>query len=327
MIIKRINGLSFAMMFVFSMTFLLMFIMGGMNVLGATVSGEAAPNTNSTPIGKYTSGSGEAVVLMYHHIATDEEIESGIYDGNNAIIGESQYDEEMKYLADNGYTTLLASELATILENGLDMPEKAVVITFDDGYESNYTRAYPIMQKYNLKMSIGIVVKSTEDLALNITNDTDDISLGLPHVTFEQCREMVASGLVEIGSHSYDGHIYVDTDAEGTQDKFFIARMWLEDEGRIETYQEYVDRITYDVSKSKLLLEQELGVEIKYFVYPYGVTNDVMVGVLERAGYNIAITTKSGFVTSDDVENMFKLNRKNVNQGITLMQYMDLLPE
>lgn len=327
MVVKRINLLSLVMMFIFSITFLLVFVMGGMNVYGAMVSGEAAPNTVTAPIGKYASGSGEAVVLMYHHIATDEEIDSGIYDGNNAIVGESQYEEEMKYLAENGYTTLLVSELAAILENGLDMPEKAVVITFDDGYESNYTRAYPIMEKYNLKMTIGIVVKSTEDLEYDIANEASDISLGLPHVTFEQCREMIASGLVEIGSHSYDGHIYVDIDAEGTQGKFFVARMWLEDEGRIETYQEYVDRITYDVSKSKLMLEQELGVEIKYFVYPYGTTNDVMVGVLERAGYSIAITTKSGFVTSDDVENMFKINRKNVNQGITLMQFMDLLPE
>ena len=98
--------------------------------------------------------------------------QAGTYAGtgdadNNAIIDVDKFEEQMKWLYDNGYNTLLASEVMEYYTSGEPFPEKSVVITFDDGYESNYVYAYPLLQKYGLKANISIIVKPTEDRELN----------------------------------------------------------------------------------------------------------------------------------------------------------------
>ena len=95
----------------------------------------------------YFFGGTRTTVLMYHHIVSEEELQAK-WIGNNAVISDVQFEEEMKYLHDEGYTTLLPSEVARMYEVGEALPEQCVVVTFDDGYESNYLLALPILQKY-----------------------------------------------------------------------------------------------------------------------------------------------------------------------------------
>lgn len=259
-----------------------------------------------------------AVVLMYHHIVPDDEL-SGDNIGNNAIISYSQFAEEMQYLADNGYHTFTMSEVAGIIENKLPFPEKTVIITFDDGYASNYTLAYPLLRDYGLKATIAVVVVSS----LNASEPGGAALQNIPHLTFAEMREMDASGLVEIGSHSYDGHGLIRINQGGKQGKFFVDKAWLPYESRMEEQNEYVDRIRQDLRFSKLVLEAELGHKVNYFAYPYGVYNSAVSQALADGGFLIAVTTTKG--TIDNGSDIFKLNRRNVDQGIGLDEYAKLL--
>lgn len=118
-------------------------------------------------------------VLMYHSI--------GESNGNPIIMPETQFDEEMRYIKEQGYTTLTLKELYDYFENDIPVPDKSVVITLDDGYANNYTLAYPVLKKYGLKAVI-FVITSTIDKNPNC-------------LTSFQIKELDNAG-IEIESHT-----------------------------------------------------------------------------------------------------------------------------
>jgi len=93
----------------------------------------------------------------------------------------------MKYIKDNGYTTLTLKELYDYFENKTPVPDKSVVITLDDGYEDNYTAAFPILKKYDLKATVFVITSQTDKNAAYLTS--------------AQIKEMDAAG-VQIESHT-----------------------------------------------------------------------------------------------------------------------------
>lgn len=118
-------------------------------------------------------------VLMYHSIDYEK--------GNELRVPKEKFKEQMQYLKDNGYTTLTFDELYSFLVNNKPIPEKSVVITFDDGYEDNYLNAYPILKEFGFNATIFI-----------ITNTIDNEKVFL---TSTQLKEMEENGIA-IESHT-----------------------------------------------------------------------------------------------------------------------------
>lgn len=116
-------------------------------------------------------------VLMYHVIG----------DGpNDLFVSERDFRQQMEFLVRAGYRSITATQYVEALKRGASVPEKAVVITFDDGYEDLYTRAFTIMKQLGL-VGVAFVCSQT---------------VGKPHhVTWEQLKEMVTAGW-EVGCHS-----------------------------------------------------------------------------------------------------------------------------
>ena len=97
------------------------------------------------------------------------------------------FDWQMKYLVDHGYHTITPDELYSYLAGTGTLPDRPVLITFDDGYVDNYTQAYPILKKYNLKATIFVV--------------TGFLSKRKGYLTWDQLREMEQHG-ISIQSHT-----------------------------------------------------------------------------------------------------------------------------
>jgi peptidoglycan/xylan/chitin deacetylase (PgdA/CDA1 family) len=91
-------------------------------------------------------------VLMYHSINTNSR--------NNLIITLREFEKQIKWLKENEFTSLSLPELYSILTTGKNVPLKPIVLTFDDGYEDNYTKAYPILKKYNFKATIFLITNT-----------------------------------------------------------------------------------------------------------------------------------------------------------------------
>ena len=131
-------------------------------------------------------------ILMYHNLTNDPSAVTSM-----TITGE-RFQEDMEYLEYNGYTPLLSADLINIRAGKEAMPERPVMITFDDGYRSNYDIAYPILQKTGMKAVIALIGKSIR------ANDNTEANRFF--LKWNEAAEMADSGLVELGSHTYNLH-------------------------------------------------------------------------------------------------------------------------
>jgi peptidoglycan/xylan/chitin deacetylase (PgdA/CDA1 family) len=118
-------------------------------------------------------------VIMYHSIDYEE--------GNELRVPKEKFREQMKYLKDNGYTTLTMGELYNFMTSNKPIPEKSIVLTFDDGYKDNYENAYPILKEFGLKGTVFII--------------TNCIDKDKGFLTSKELKEMDKNGM-DIESHT-----------------------------------------------------------------------------------------------------------------------------
>ena len=97
---------------------------------------------------------------MYHYIEpkiNHREI------NNKSIIILEDFEANMKYLHDEGYSTITLEQLEQYVKGQIPLPQKSIVITFDDGYQNNYTLAYPVLKKYNFHASLFVIGSKIQD--------------------------------------------------------------------------------------------------------------------------------------------------------------------
>ena len=183
-------------------------------------------------------------VLMYHHMVPEGQ------DCNAMTITPGKVRADLDIILAKGYTPVLPGELA----EGAPLPEKPILITFDDGYRSNYDLVYPILREYGVKACISIIV-----LMPDLPTDN--------FCTWEQLREMTDSGLVEVGSHSYRLHNLGEDkgnyEKDGTNG---VERRPGESDGDFQA------RVLDDIQKSHDRIAAELG-NVTCFAYPFGCTD------------------------------------------------------
>ncbi|MFI3174847.1 MAG: polysaccharide deacetylase family protein [Bacillota bacterium] len=217
-------------------------------------------------------------ILNYHHFTEEAHPDGG------STMSISHFEEQVKALVDNGYTGISFEELLDYVEKGSPLPEKPVILTFDDGYLSNYEMAYPILQKYNMK-AVFFPIGST--IGLDKYKDTDyDI---IPHYTPEQIVEMLDSGLVTFHSHTYDMHQWPPYE-EGVVHE---TVMKLDS----ETEAEYIALLTNDHRTAVETLENITGEETNVISYPRGAFDDLSEVILKDLGVKVSLSTVAGVNT------------------------------
>lgn len=125
-------------------------------------------------------------VLYYHSVSLNAD--------NEVTITPEMLEKQLTYINDNNYTTITMKELYDYLKNNKPIPEKSIVITFDDGYMNNYTEAFPILKALNMKATIFCVGNSLD---------------GSYYLSHEAIKEMSDYG-IDIESHTVN-HVHLDT--------------------------------------------------------------------------------------------------------------------
>lgn len=227
-------------------------------------------------------------VLMYHHVVHNWQ------ECNDMTVTEGRLEQDLQWLAEHGYQTVLPRELAA----GQPLPEKPVLITFDDGYRSNYDLAYPLLQKYGAKAAIALMV---------FMQDNHSPSF----LTWDMCREMEASGLVEFGSHGYlihnlDGRMgnFVSGQANGVQRKSGESDI------------DFQCRVLNDLRFSYERIAQETGAPPTFFAYPFGKTDPDADAFLE-ALFPLTVITGPGKQAANLSEGLHQLPRFTVTMKRT----------
>lgn len=208
-------------------------------------------------------------IILYHDIDRDETA---------ATMNGPWLRGQLTALKEAGYTSVTFDDLYNYVMYGVELPEKPVVITFDDGYASNYELAWPILKELDMKATIFVIGAS-------VGKDTyKDTGVPMnPHFTVEQAREMMASGLISIKSHGYDLH-----EVEG-RDPDPIRQGILRRED--ETEEEYIKFLRSDAEKMRALLS-EMGTEPRVLALPYGYPSELGEAIMAEEGIRSTLTTE-----------------------------------
>ena len=130
-------------------------------------------------------GGVQVPVIMYHAVIDDSR-RLGQY-----VVSPAELESDFAWLQRNGYTAVLSEDLIRYVEDGTPLPEKPVLITFDDGYYNNYLYAYPAARRYGMKFVLSPIGKCTD-----LYTAEPSESPYYAHCTWAMLREMQDSGIV-----------------------------------------------------------------------------------------------------------------------------------
>ena len=213
-------------------------------------------------------------ILMYHHLASETN-------GNEMIITPSDFEAQIKTLAENGYTAITFTDAENYVRYGAELPENPIIITFDDGYYSNYEYAYPVLSEYGMKATIFTIGCSVGKDTYKDTGKPIN-----PHFGEKEIREMTDSGIIDIQSHTYDMHmspVFEGDDARTTMKQ--LAG---------ESEDEYISAIRKDIQKSREQLSKMTGEETFVLAYPEGYYNDNVQRIVKEEGIRVTLSTRTG---------------------------------
>lgn len=240
-------------------------------------------------------------VLMYHSI-NSKESKAGEY-----VITPAALREDLKWLTKNGYHTVVVQDLIDYVEQGVPLPEKPVMLTFDDGYYNNYLNAFPLLQEYRMKAVISIIVGETDKYS-----ELDENRENYSHLTWEQIGEMMDSGLVEFQSHSYSLHKNTGGERKGISKK------------KGESAEAYQQVIREDVEKGQLRFVEMTGYAPTAFTYPFGAVSEDSYPVLEELGFRATLDAQGKlFRLTRDPECLRRIPRFNRRWGRTAQQIIE----
>lgn len=237
-------------------------------------------------------------VIMYHSLLRDEKLQ------NDYTISPTLFENDLKYLTENRYTTVVVKDLTDYVYGKKSLPEKCIMLTFDDGYYNNYYYALPLLEKYNCKAVVSPIASVSEKFT-----ETKDISVTYGHITFDDIKEMSDSGYVEIQNHSYDMHSLKSR--KGVSQKSG------------ESDETYKSALTEDVVKAQTLLENATGKKPTCFVYPFGAKNDLTEKLIKEMGFSCTLTcTEKPNIITKNPDSLYELGRYRRDRNETMQNLL-----
>ncbi len=204
-------------------------------------------------------------ILMYH------SVNPVALPADRLVITPGAFERQMRFLAERGYRVITVEEAAAFIAQKRSLPKRAVCVTFDDGFKDTYTYAFPILKRYGIRATLFVIVREVGRA---------------DRVSWDEVREMSASGSVCIGSHAFG------------PDPLFKMRS----DGDLR----------HQLVDSKRVLEEQCGHEVAIFSYPEGMFDGKIRQAVIDAGYRAAVATAPGKRYPDD--DIFALKRLRISQ-------------
>lgn len=225
-------------------------------------------------------------VLSYHEIANAKEALIPDY-----AVTPTMFVRQIDWLRNNGFKFVSVDDVLADEAGTRPLPDKAVLITFDDGYRSVYDHAWPILKMFRIPAVVA-VVGSWEDDKVEVNFDGKEIPRD-KLMTWTQLREMADTGLVEIGSHSFDLHHGLQGNPQGNMQPAATTRRWLT-AGRYEDEATYRKRVEADLKMSAADIRKHIGRSPRVIAWPYGRYNSTLRDLAVKHGMVLGLTLDDG---------------------------------
>ncbi len=231
-------------------------------------------------------------ILLYHHI-TDEEFSGG---NEISLISPADFRLHMTAIKIN-FTPISLRHYYNYIQDKtgeVTLPDNPIIITFDDGYLSNYEIAFPILKELEIPATIFVVTDTVGEMA-------GGGKVNYSHFTWEQAREMEESGLIEIQSH--------------TASHAELATL-------------PANQVVLELRKSKYAIEKNLGRECDMIAFPYGSYNEIVETASHGAGYKLQArvddkTTEEAFevnLPSEGVDGLVRMTISGTMGNVNVIE-------
>ena len=238
-------------------------------------------------------------VLAYHDIR-DNVRESFKTWPEATAVDTQDLVQQLSWIDKNGYRPVSLQQIIDARAGGTPLPDKAILLTFDDGFESVYTKVFPLLKQFNYPAVIAIVGDWIQ------TPQNQPVQFGdirVPRsafVNWDEIREMVGSGLIEVASHTYGLHRGIVTNPQGNLMPAAVSRLYQAQGSQYESDAAYAQRIKADLLRSAKLIERETGKRPRVIVWPYGADNRIVNRLAAEAGMPISFNLEPGPNTPGD---------------------------
>ena len=220
-------------------------------------------------------------VLAYHSVVDESAAENQKHYFPQTISAQTLI-KHFNWLKENGYNVISWQQVIDA-ENGKGtLPDNAVLLSFDDGYETMYNVVFPLLKAYNYPAVFAPVTGWLDTPANQKIAYADKMLDRSVFATWAQVKEMEQSGLVEVASHTHNLHNGIKANPSGGQLPAVIAPEYKN--GKYETEDDYKNRLKSDFTRTVQTLVNHIGKKPRVMVWPYGQFNDVSVQIARQAG-------------------------------------------
>ena len=228
-------------------------------------------------------------IIGYHEVTAER----------NAVIPDyavttKQFELHLDWLQKNGFHFVNVDQLIKANEGKYKLPSKPVLLTFDDGYQSFYQYAYPIIKARKIPVVVSVVGSWLEPKANQQVQFGDEKLARTKLLTWDELKKMQNSGLVEIGNHSYNLHRGVMGNPQGNSEPAATTREFDPKKAVYESDQSYADRIYKDLKKNNSVLKAHGLKSPRVMVWPYGRYNMQGIEIAKKLGMPITISLDDG---------------------------------
>ncbi len=213
-------------------------------------------------------------VLMYHHVNPHK--------GDTVTVTPDVFEGQMRHLRESGYKTLTADELVSYIAGETVLKQKAVVVTFDDGWLDNFIYAFPVMKRYNINACIFLVTDWVNNAATGASR-----SGTVP--SHKESKSLISKG--------FACEVVLGWDRIRAMQESGLAEFYAHTRSHARCSTLSAQELLSEVVGSKQAIENHLGRSCPYFCWPYGEYNDDALKAAREAGYKALFTTVHGVVT------------------------------
>ena len=231
------------------------------------------------------------IALAYHNVEDADPDQAFVGITTEKLVA------QLSWLQQNGYRPVTVDAILAARDGGPALPDKAVLLTFDDGYASFSTRVMPILRAFRFPAVLALVGAWLEPVP---TVQFGDRRVAREQfLSWDQIREIAASDLVEIASHTYDLHRGTVSNPQGNSEPDVTTKSFNPVTGTYETDAKERRDLEIDAGKIVATIERETGRRPRVTVWPYGEHSENAISIVTASGMPITFTLVDGTATID----------------------------
>lgn len=226
-------------------------------------------------------------VLMYHSLNANEK--------DMWTLSPEAFEQDLRYLSEDGYHAVTIAQLVDFVDNGTALPEKPIVLSFDDGYYNNLAIALPLLKQYDMNMVLSVIGSYAEEYS-----ETEDHDLDYAHLSWKKLGELSDTGRVELSNHTWGLH----THEKGRNGCCILPG---------EDMNAYREMLNGDVGRLQDKLKEASGNTPLCFTYPFGSKCPEALTVLQEMGFRATLSCYEGmnYVREGEPDRLYDMRRCN----------------